>query len=105
MSDLLGKWVMQKGQPFPGLWFEFKADGTYTSELPALLKITASGTYTVSEGGLVDMHQSKHTMGMVGAFAGRYAIEGDVLRLAFSGAPGGPRPADLSGARLYQRER
>jgi hypothetical protein len=103
MSDIVGKWVMQEGQ-FKGLWFEFKEDGTYLSELPRLIKIKASGTYTVSEGGLIDTNQTKHTMNLVGQFAGRYEIEGDTMKLIFAPVPGGPRPEDLSSASSYKRE-
>jgi hypothetical protein len=102
MSNIIGKWVLQGGM-FDGLWFDFKADGTYQSELPRLLKVTASGTYAIVGEGLIDMQQAKHSMGMVGKFEGRFAIEGDTLTLAFSAAPGGPRPADLSGARVYKK--
>lgn len=87
-----------------GLWFEFKADGTYYSELPRLVKITANGTYTTSEGGLIDTIQTKHTLNLVGKFAGRYSVEGDTLRLIFSAVPGGPRPDDLGKAGTFKHE-
>ena len=103
MSEIIGKWVMQEGQ-FKGLWFEFKEDGSYVSELPRLIKIKASGTYTVSDGGLIDTDQTKHTMNLVGKFAGRYEIEGDNMKLIFAPVPGGPRPEDLSKASTYKRE-
>ncbi|MEJ5224330.1 MAG: hypothetical protein WHV44_07725 [Anaerolineales bacterium] len=102
MSDIVGKWVLQEGV-FKGLWFEFRPDGTYYSELPRLIKVTASGTYTVSEGGLIDTHQTQHTMNLLGNFYGRYEIEGDTMRLLFGPAPGGDRPADLSKAPVYIR--
>lgn len=103
MDDLVGKWVMEKGQPFPGLWFEFQADGTYRAELPGLIKVKSSGTYETSSGGLIDMDQQEHSMGLIGHFAGRYDIDGDTLHLALAAAPGGPRPQDLDEARVYQR--
>lgn len=104
MEDLLGKWVMMKGQQFAGLWFEFHPDGRYTSELPGLIKVRASGTYTSSPDGLVEMDQSQHSMGMVGKFLGRYQIQEDgTLLLAFAQAPGGPRPDDLTSARRYEK--
>ena len=28
MSEILGKWIRQKVNPFPGLWFEFRNDGS-----------------------------------------------------------------------------
>lgn len=104
MSDIIGKWVMEKGQPFPGLWFEFKPDGTFQAELPGLLKVVSSGTYTTAEG-KIDVNQTRHTMGLVGQFPGLYAIEGDTLKMALSAVPGGPRPTNLSGARIYKRAR
>jgi hypothetical protein len=42
-------------------------------------------------------------MGLVGKFAGLYAIEGDTLQMALSPVPGGPRPINLIGARIYKR--
>ncbi|MFH2103507.1 MAG: hypothetical protein ABIJ39_09175 [Chloroflexota bacterium] len=104
MSDIVGKWVLQEGT-FKGLWFEFNEDGTYDSELPRLVKIKASGTYTVSEGGLIDTNQTQHTMNLVGQYAGRYAIEDDTLKLIFGPVPGGPRPEDLSKAGVYKKEK
>ena len=103
MSEILGKWEMIKGQPFPGLWFEFKEDGTFRAELPRLVKIKSSGTYTVGDEGTIDMDQTKHTMGLIGAFTGLYSIEGDTLKMALSAVPGGPRPTDLSESRIYKR--
>jgi hypothetical protein len=103
MSEIVGKWVMQEGM-FKGLFFEFKEDGTYYSELPRLVKIRASGTYTVSEGKYIDTNQDQHTMNLIGQFAGRYAIEGDILKMIFAPVPGGPRPEDLGKASMYKRE-
>jgi hypothetical protein len=103
MSDIIGKWVLKEGM-LKGLWFEFKEDGTYYSELPRLVKIIASGTYEISEGGLIDTDQTKHTMNLIGKFAGRYQIEGDIMKLIFGSVPGGPRPDDLSEAKSYQKE-
>jgi hypothetical protein len=102
-EDLLGKWVMGKGEPLPGLWFEFKADGTYAAELPGVLKIISSGTYEAHADGTIELNQTEHTMGLVGLFQGRYLVSSSTLKLSLSAAPGGPRPADLSQARLYNR--
>ena len=104
MSEIVGKWVMQKGL-LKGLWFEFKDDGTYYSELPRMVKIKAGGTYQISEGGLIDTDQTLHSMNLIGQFAGRYDIEGDSLKLIFAPVPGGPRPEDLSKASIYIREK
>ncbi|MFC2028641.1 hypothetical protein ACFLTX_01815 [Chloroflexota bacterium] len=104
MSEIVGKWVMKKGM-LKGLWFEFKEDGTYYSELPRMVKVKASGTYSISEGGLIDTNQSEHSMNLVGEFAGRYTIENDTLKLIFAPVPGGPRPEDLSKASDYIREK
>ena len=103
MSDIIGKWVLQEGM-MKGLWFEFKADGSYYSELPRLVKIKASGTYTTSEGGLIDTQQTSHSMNLVGKFSGRYSIVGDILKIIFGPVPGGPRPDDLSNAGSYKKE-
>lgn len=102
MTSIVGKWVMAKGQPFAGLWFQFNADGTYQAEMPGLMKITSSGRYTV-EGDYINIRQTRHSLGLVGEFNGRFAVEGDVLKLAMPATPGGARPADLSAARIYNK--
>lgn len=99
MTDILGKWQQPAGQPFPGLWFEFKSDGTFHASLDEM-GITSGGTYVLN-GDQIDMHQTQHTLGLLGQFAGLVAVEGDTLRMALASAPGGPRPADLSAARIY----
>jgi hypothetical protein len=99
-EELLGRWEQMKGQPYPGLWFEFKSDGTYEAEFEEM-GITSSGTYTTA-GDEIDMHQTEHTLGVTGEFKGLYAIEDDLLRLGLSG-PNKERPSDLSDARLYKR--
>jgi hypothetical protein len=104
MSVIVGKWVMKEGM-FKGLWFEFKEDGTYYSELPHLVKIKASGTYTLEEGGVIDAKQTQHTMNLIGQFAGRYAVECDTLKLIFTPVTGGPRPENLSQAGEYEKEK
>lgn len=102
-EELLGKWIMAQGQPFPGLWFEFNADSTYRAELPGVLSIKSGGTYQAHPDGTIEMNQTEHTMGLVGLFQGRYLVSGSTLKLSLSAAPGGPRPADLSQARIYNR--
>lgn len=104
MTEIVGKWVLQDGM-FKGLWFEFEEDGTYLSELAGPVRITASGTYTTAEDGLIDTNQTQHTMNMIGQYAGIYSIEGDTMRLIFAAVPGGPRPDDLGKAGTYKREK
>lgn len=102
MTSIVGKWVMAKGQPFAGLWFQFNDDGTFQAEMPGLMKITSSGTYAL-EGDHINIQQTKHSLGLVGQFSGLFAVEGDVLKLAMPATPGGARPADLSAARTYHK--
>lgn len=98
MNPLVGKWEQPEGQAYAGLIFDFKADGTFDSQYPAM-GVTSSGTYTV-EGDLIHMDQTAHTFGLLGKFDGRFAVEGDTLKLLF-GNPGEPAPEDLGKARLY----
>ena len=100
MSAILGKWQQPAGQPFPGLWFEFRADGTFEAQLEEM-GIVSGGAYKIS-GDQIDLDQTRHTLGLVGKFEGLFAIEGDTLKMAV-GDPGGKRPADLSKARLYRK--
>ena len=102
MTDILGKWEQPAGQPFAGLCFEFKADGTFQAEL-ASMGITSGGTYTAANGQL-DMDQTEHTLGLLGRFEGRYAIEGDTLTMALNN-PGEARPVDFKhpNTRIYKR--
>ncbi len=100
MNDIIGKWEQPAGQPFPGLWFEFHADGTFHAEFTEM-GIISGGTYTTA-GAHIDMDQTAHTLGMVGKFVGLYTIEDGTLELTLGG-PGEPRPTDLSDACLYQR--
>jgi allophanate hydrolase subunit 2 len=46
------------------------------------------------------MDQSKHSLGLVGRFKGRFLVENDSLKMGF-GNPGEKAPEDLSNARLY----
>jgi hypothetical protein len=102
MSDIIGKWVQKEGQPYAGLWFEFQDDGKFEAVYEPM-GIESGGTYTV-DGDEIDMNQTTHTLGMVGEFKGRFAINGEELKMALAGAPGGDRPADLSDARIYIKE-
>lgn len=102
MSDLLGKWQQPAGQAFPGLWFEFRADGTFKAALEEM-GITSSGTYTAANG-KIDMDQTQHTLGLLGKFAGIYTITGDTLTMTLAD-PGAPRPEshEHRNTRLYKR--
>lgn len=100
MNEIIGKWQQPAGQPFPGLWFEFRADGTFEAQLEEM-GIVSGGTYRVS-GNQIDLDQNRHTLGLVGKFEGLFAVEGDTLKMAI-GDPGGKRPQDFSKARLYQK--
>lgn len=99
-EKLLGKWAQIEGQPYPGLWFEFRDDGTFEAFYEPM-SIESGGTYE-AEDGVIDVDQTKHTLGMTGQFKGRYAIEGDTLKLALN-QTGDARPEDLSDARIYER--
>lgn len=101
MKVIIGKWVQMEGQAYEGLWFEFHTDGTFVAQYDPM-GITSSGTFEI-DGDLIDMDQTEHTFGMVGAFKGRYDIDDDILKMALSSTPGGERPVDLSNARLYSK--
>ena len=100
MSEIVAKWQQPEGQAFPGLWFEFQPDGTFQAALESM-GITSSGTYRAADGE-IDIDQTQHTLGLLGHFAGRYAIEGDTLTMTL-GDPGAPRPDGLEGKnkRIY----
>jgi hypothetical protein len=102
MSDIDGRWQQPQGQPFPGLWFEFHPDGTFSSSYEEM-GITSSGGYTAVDG-LIDIDQTQHTLGLLGKFLGRYSIEGGILTMTLSD-PGGARPESLEGKnhRVYKR--
>jgi len=102
MKDIVGKWVQAEGQPYEGLWFEFKSDGTFEAQYEPM-GITSSGVYKI-HGDDIDMDQTAHTLGMVGEFKGIYQIEDDILKMALPSTPGGERPEDLSNARKYQKD-
>ncbi len=101
MTAILGKWIQDETQPYPGLWFEFKEDGTFRAEFDAM-GIVSGGTYTVTEN-QIDMDQTEHTFGLVGKFRGIFAVEGDLLKMAVASGSEQPRPTDLSEARIYDK--
>lgn len=102
MDAIFGKWVQTEGQAYAGLWFDFKADGTFTADY-APLGVVSSGTYEI-DGQNIDMNQTKHTFGLLGHFKGIYEIEDGLLKLALASGAGQERPADFSGARIYKKE-
>jgi hypothetical protein len=102
MSEIFGKWVQREDQAYAGLWFEFYDDGRFEAEY-APMGIESSGTYTV-DGDQIDMDQTAHTLSLVGEFKGRFAVDGDELKMALAAGPGGDRPADLSDARIYIKD-
>lgn len=98
MNPIVGKWTQPAGQPYPGLWFQFNEDGTFSADFSEM-GITSSGTYAVL-GNSIFMDQTQHTLGLVGKFEGLFSIEGDTLKMAL-GNPGEKAPEDLSKARIY----
>jgi len=101
MNSLIGKWQQPAGQPYPGLWFAFYEDGTFKAEFLEM-GITSSGTYALN-GDKISMDQNQHSLGLVGKFEGRFAIENDTLKLAL-GNPGEKAPDDLGKARIYIKQ-
>jgi len=101
MNPLIGKWKQPAGQPYAGLWFNFNEDGTFNAEFSEM-GITSSGTYSLN-GDLISMDQNQHSLGLVGKFEGRFAVENGELKLVL-GNPGEKAPADLSGARIYLKQ-
>jgi hypothetical protein len=101
MHDIIGKWVQAEGQPYAGLWFEFKPDGSFVAQYEAM-GIVSGGTYTTDEN-TITMQQTEHTLGLTGKFEGLYAIEDDQLMMALAAGPGQAPPDDLSEARIYNK--
>lgn len=101
-NELIGKWVQCPGQPYPGLYFIFKEDGSFEAFYDAL-GIVSGGSYLV-EGNRIDMDQTSHTFGLVGKFEGIFEIEDDVLNMQLVSAGEHPRPTTLDQAVVYQRE-
>jgi hypothetical protein len=102
MSEFVGKWVQAEGQPYEGLWFEFKKDGTFEAQYEPM-GIVSSGTYETN-GNKITMQQTFHTLGMVGEFKGLFSIEDELLKMALASGPGGERPTDLEDARIYTQQ-
>jgi hypothetical protein len=101
MNPIIGTWKQPAGQPYPGLWFQFNEDGTFKADFSEM-GITSSGTFIVS-GDLIYMDQNQHSLGLVGKFEGRFAVENDTLKMTL-GNPGEKAPEDLSKARIYLKQ-
>ena len=102
MSEIIGKWVQAEGQPYQSLWFEFKEDATFYAEYEPM-GIKSGGIYEI-DGENILMQQTEHTLGFIGEFKGRFAVDGQQLAMALAAGPGGARPQDLSEARIYIKE-
>ena len=102
MNKIVGKWIQKPGQPYAGLWFKFKEDGTFEARYEPM-GIISSGTYQV-EGNQIDVDQSDHTLGFIGEFKGLYEIDGIELKMSLAASADQERPDDLSEARLYEKE-
>jgi hypothetical protein len=100
MNPIIGKWQQPEGQPYAGLWFWFKEDGTFQAEYDAM-GITSGGTYQVVDD-LISIDQSQHSLGLIGKFEGRIKIDNDTLLMTL-GNPGEKAPDDVSKGRLYQK--
>ncbi len=101
MTDIIGKWVQAEGQPYAGLWFEFKSDGSFEAQYEPM-GIVSSGTFTAEEG-RITMQQTTHTLGLTGVFKGLYDIDEETMKMALASGPGQEAPEDLSEARVYQK--
>lgn len=99
MNSIVGKWIQDAGQPYAGLWFEFRSDGSFSARYDAM-SIDSGGTYTVNEN-QIDISQTSHTFGLVGSFKGLFEIEGNVLQMALASGSEKPRPDNLADARRY----
>ena len=86
MQDLIGTWAQIDGQPYPGLAFTFNPDGSFSAAYEAM-SISSSGTYK-TDGAL---------------FIGRYQVEGSRLLLNVVASGSQERPADLTGAVIYEK--
>lgn len=102
MNAILGRWVQAGDQPYTGLWFEFKEDGTFLARYDAMA-IVSSGTYKV-EGDFITMKQTSHTFGLVGEFKGLFSVRDHILKMALAAGAGQPRPANLDSARVYHKQ-
>ncbi len=101
MSEIIGTWAQKAGQPYEGLWFEFKEDGSFEAQYEPM-GIVSSGTYEL-EGDKITMQQTAHTLGFTGEFKGLFEIKDDELKMALAASSEQARPENLSEARFYQK--
>ena len=99
MNSIVGKWIQDAGQPYAGLWFEFRTDGSFSARYDAMI-IDSGCIYTVTDN-QIDISQTSHTFGLVGSFKGLFEIQGNVLRMALASGSEQPRPDNLVDARIY----
>ena len=80
MKDkLIGKWIQNEGQEYPGFVFDFKEDGSFEAEF----KPWVSNARDLHRGWhKLDMDQTYHTFVFVGNNDWLFAIEGDQLIMA-----------------------
>ncbi len=97
---LIGKWSQNEGQDYPGLWFDFKEDGSFKAGYEAM-GIESGGTWT-TEGNKIDMDQTYHTFGFIGKTIGIFEIEGDQLKLEMVSEEVG-RPETFGAPLLYTK--
>ena len=101
MQDLIGTWAQIEGQPYPGLAFTFNPDGSFSAAYE-VMSISSSGTYKTN-GGQIEMDQTRHTFGLIGLFVGRFQVEADRLLLNVVASGSQEAPADLTGAVIYEK--
>jgi len=100
-NPILGKWTQTTSQPYPGLFFVFKENGSFEAIYEAM-GITSAGTWS-TEGDQIDMDQTEHTFGLVGKYIGRFEVDGDLLKMNLVAAGEKDRPENLTGAVIYQK--
>ena len=97
---IIGKWSQNEGQDYPGLWFDFKEDGSFKAGYEAM-GIESGGTWT-AEGNKIDIDQTYHTFGFIGKTIGIFEIEGDQLKLEMVSEEVG-RPETFGAPLLYTK--
>ena len=100
-NPVLGKWTQTASQPYPGLFFLFKQDGSFEA-IYEEMGITSSGTWSTNADE-IDMDQTEHTFGLVGKFVGRFVVDGNLLKMNLVPVGEKERPENLIGAVVYQK--